>query len=433
MSEKQASDLFFTTGAPACIKINGETRHISRSPLAPGMIKTIAYGIMDEKQIQEFETTKEMNLGISLVGVGRYRVNIYYQRGEVSMVIRYIKGAIPSMQSLLLPPILKDLVLQKNGLLLVVGSTGSGKSTTLASMIDHRNAQITGHILTIEDPIEYTFSHKKSIIGQREVGLDTLSYENALREAMREAPDMIMIGEVRDRETMEAAISYADTGHLCVTTLHAVNANQAIDRILNLFPPDAKQQILRDLSLNLRGIISQRLIPSLEGGRVPAVEVLVNTPYISQLIRKGQIVEIKSVMEKGGVSGMQTFDQSLLDLYEAKKITLDEALSNADSRSDLEWKINFGNSTRKAHELATELEFPSYLNLYNDKSNDSNETFLAGVASSDPGQSAELEEAIESEVDNSLDFGFNASEFYDNEDELREIANEKVQPIDNPA
>ena len=350
MAEKAASDLFFTTGAPVCMKLHGVTQKVSKSPLQPGTAKKIAYEIMSDQQIKEFELTKEMNLGISIVGGGRYRVNIYYQRGEVSLVIRYIKHDIPSIDKLGLPEILRSLVMKQNGLILVVGSTGSGKSTSLASMIEHRNTLQSGHILTIEDPIEYVFTHKKSIIGQREVGLDTLSYDNALREAMREAPDVIMIGEVRDRLTMEAAMSYADTGHLCLTTLHAVNANQALDRIINFFPTDARNQILMDLSLNLAGIISQRLVPSTDGGRVPAVEILINTPYISELVRKGNFGEIKEVMEKGAAVGMQTFDQCLHDLFKMEKVTLDDALNFADSRSNLEWQINFGGGVKSVGE-----------------------------------------------------------------------------------
>lgn len=358
MSDKNASDLFFTTGAPASVKLEGEMRPVSRSALDPGVTREIAYSLMDEAQIHEFENTKEMNLGLSIAGVGRFRVNIYRQRGEVSLVIRFIKSIIPSLEDLSLPPVLKDLVGHKNGLIIVVGSTGSGKSTTLASMLDFRNANQAGHILTIEDPIEYVFAHKKSIIGQREVGLDTLSYDNALREAMREAPDLIMIGEVRDRKTMEAAISYADTGHLCMTTLHAVNANQALDRVINLFPSDARQQILMDLSLNLRGIVSQRLVVGMDGKRVPAVEVLVNTPYSSELIKKGEIGALKEIMEKGSVNGMQTFDQSLLELYQMKRINLQAALGNADSRGDLEWRINFGGGKDSFEDSVESLQFP---------------------------------------------------------------------------
>jgi twitching motility protein PilU len=359
MAERNASDMFFTTGAPISIKVEGEMRPVSRTPIEPGLVKRVAYSIMSKAKIEEFEQTKEMNLGVSLPSLGRFRVNVYVQRGEVSMVVRYIKSDIPSIEKLQLPPILKDLVMHKSGLLLVVGATGCGKSTTMASMIEYRNANRGGHILTVEDPIEYIFTHKKSIVGQREVGLDTLSYDNALREAMREAPDMIMIGEVRDRKTMEASLGFADTGHLAMSTLHAVNANQALDRIINLFPPDAKQQILMDLSLNLRGIVSQRLVVGKDGKRIPAVEVMLNTPYIAELVRKGEMNGIKDVMEKGGAVGMQTFDQALFELYRAGKITLQNALANADSRGDLEWRINFGGGVRSLKKQSDKLNFPS--------------------------------------------------------------------------
>ncbi|MFN2348253.1 MAG: PilT/PilU family type 4a pilus ATPase [Thioalkalivibrio sp.] len=359
MAQKNASDLFFTVGAPASVKIEGEMRPISRHTMAPGSVKEMAYELMDERKIEDFENTREMNIGISVEDLGRFRVNIYMQRGEVSMVIRYIKSDVPTIESLHLPHVLKDLVLNSNGLVLVVGSTGSGKSTSLAAMLDYRNAQRAGHILTVEDPIEYAFTHRKSIVGQREVGLDTLSYENALREAMREAPDMIMIGEVRDRLTMEAALTYADTGHLVLSTLHAVNANQALDRIINFFPPDSRRQILMDLSLNIRGIMSQRLVTTKDGSRMPAVEVMLNTPYISELIRKGEINAIKEIMEKGASVGMQTFDQSLFELYKAGKVTLPEALSKADSRGDLEWRIHFGGGVKSLKKEDDSLTMPS--------------------------------------------------------------------------
>lgn len=360
MADKGASDLFFTTGAPVSMKIEGDTKAVGKSPLEPGMAKQIANSIMNETQKEEFARELEMNLGMSLKGIGRFRINIYLQRGEVSMVIRYIKADIPSMKELNLPDKLKELVLQKKGLILVVGSTGSGKSTTLASMLNYRNENTAGHILTIEDPIEFTFSHSRSIVGQREVGLDTKSYANALREAMREAPDVIMIGEARDEETMKAALSYADTGHLCLTTLHAVNANQTLDRVLNFFTTSAANQILMDMSLNLKAIVSQRLIQSRDGKRVAAIEILINTPYISELIRKGAFGEIKETMEKGGSEGMQTFDQSLYELFKNGKIDLKSALNNADSRSNLEWRINFGGDKEidKGAE-SEEMEFPS--------------------------------------------------------------------------
>ncbi len=347
MADRGGSDIFFTTGAPVSMNIEGKMHPVGKTIMEPGMVKQIAYSIMDDNQQMGFEATLEMNLGLSVADIGRFRVNIYMQRGEVSMVIRYIKSEVPSLDSLNLPSVLKELMLGRKGLILVVGATGSGKSTTLASMIAHRSQAMPGHILTIEDPIEYTFEHKKSIVGQREVGLDTLSYENALREAMREAPDVIMIGEVRDRETMEAAIQYADTGHLCLSTLHSVNANQTLDRILSFFPPDSRNQILMDLSLNLNTIISQRLVTSLTGKRVAAIEILLNSPYISELIRKGDFHEIKEVMEKGEGDGMQTFDQSLYDLFKQGQIDLKTALSHADSRSNLEWKINFGGGVKE--------------------------------------------------------------------------------------
>lgn len=348
MAERGGSDIFFTTGAPVSMNIEGVMHPIGKTPLQPGMTREIAYSVMDENQTMGFEATMEMNLGLSVKDLGRFRINIYTQRGEVSMVIRYIKSNIPSIDELNLPQKLKDLVCLRKGLVLVVGATGSGKSTTLASMIDHRSHAMPGHILTIEDPIEFTFNHNKSIVGQREVGLDTLSYENALREAMREAPNVIMIGEVRDRETMEAAIQYADTGHLCLTTLHAVNANQTLDRILSFFPPDARNQILMDLSLNLQAIVSQRLVSGLKGKRVAAIEILINSPYISELIRRGDFHEIKAIMEKGEADGMQTFDQSLFQLFSEGKIDIKTALSHADSRSNLEWKINFGGGVKDA-------------------------------------------------------------------------------------
>ena len=345
MAEKQASDLFFTTGAAPSVKINGVLKPVSKTRLEPGTVRKLAMGILTDDQIRDFENDLELNLALSVASLGRFRVNLYHQRGEVSMVVRYIKSDIPTVEALDLPPILNDIVMDKTGLILMVGATGSGKSTSLAAMIDYRNQRHSGHILTIEDPIEYVYQHKKSIVGQREIGIDTHSYQNALREAMREAPDVILIGEIRDQETMEAAITYADTGHLCLSTLHAVNANQALDRIINLFPPEQKNQILMDLSLNLKAIVSQRLLPRKTGGRIPAVEVLINTPYISELIRKGELGEIKEIMEKGAQSGMQTFDQSLYALYTADKVEMKQALNYADSKTNLEWKINFGGGT----------------------------------------------------------------------------------------
>lgn len=356
MSEQQASDMYFTTGAPVSMRIEGSMRPVGKSMLNPGMTKKLAYDLLTPVQIKDFEKNLELNLGVSYTDLGRYRINIYLQRGEVSMVIRYIKAEIPSLDDLQLPEIYKSMVMRKKGLILVVGATGMGKSTSLASMLDYRNMTESGHILTIEDPIEFMFRHKKCIVGQREVGLDTLSFDNALREAMREAPDVIMIGESRDREAMESALRYADTGHLCLTTLHATNANQALDRMLNFFPSDAHNQILMDLSLNLNCILAQRLVKVEDGSRVVAVEVLVNTPYISKLIRGGEFNEIKAIMEKGNETGMTTFDQSLFKLFKAGRIDMRTALDNADSSSNLEWKINFGGGEKEADGKSEEME-----------------------------------------------------------------------------
>jgi twitching motility protein PilU len=339
MVQKDGSDLFFSTAAPPNLKANGKTRAIGDQRMAPGDVKTLAYSIMNDEQIKEFESTMECNLAISVGGLGRFRVNVFRQRGDAAMVIRYIKGHIPALDELNLPPLLKKVIMEPRGLVLVVGSTGSGKSTTLASMIDYRNRNATGHILTIEDPIEYLHTHKKSVVDQREVGLDTLNYENALKNALREAPDVILIGEIRDAATMQHAIAYAETGHLCISTLHANNANQALDRVINFFPDSAHRQLLNDLSLNLKAVISQRLIKAVGGGRVPAVETLVQNSHTAELIQKGKIHELKEAMEQGDGRGMKTFDQALFDLYVAGKITLEEALQNADSRNNLALRI----------------------------------------------------------------------------------------------
>ncbi len=347
MVDKQASDLYFVTAAPPNMKVQGKTAAIAKNAFHAGQVQALAYSLLNDEQIRDFEINREMNLGFTLAGVGRFRVNIFIQRSEVSMVIRYIKWEIPTIEQLGLPKILKKIVMNQSGLVLVVGSTGSGKSTTLASMINYRNNLEGGHILTIEDPIEFVFKHDQSIVSQREVGIDTLSYENALREALREAPEVIMIGEARDAETMKAAINFADTGQLCLTTLHAVNSNQAMDRMLNMFPTDMHRQLLMDLSLNLKAIISQRLVPGMKGKLACAVEVMVNTPYIKELLREGNFNQIKEIMEKGDTAGMQTFDQSLYDLYKADKISIKNALAYADSSTNLEWKINFGGEKNK--------------------------------------------------------------------------------------
>lgn len=339
MIKEHASDLFISVGAPPTLKVQGVTRPVADTPLTSAIVTQMAKSIMNDAQQKEFEATMELNMALSFESSGRFRVNIFRQRGEVAMVIRYIIGVIPSLEALNLPPILSSIVMEERGLVLVVGSTGSGKSTSLASMIDFRNSNHSGHILTIEDPIEYLHHHKKSIVDQREVGIDTLSYDNALKNAMREAPDVILIGEIRDRATMKNAIAYAETGHLCLSTLHANNANQAMERVINFFPEEAKSQLLFDLSLNLRAVISMRLIPGINHLRIPVVEILLNTPYVSDLIEKGKIDEIREVMERSHDVGMQTFDQALFDLYKSGKISQENAVRYADSKNNVSLKI----------------------------------------------------------------------------------------------
>lgn len=346
--QNQGSDLYLTTGAPPSVKLNGELTPITETPLAPGMVKQIAYEVMNPQQATEFERSPEMNLALSIPNIGRFRVNIFQQRNQAAMVVRHIKTEIPDIKQLNLPPILSKLIMQKRGLVLVVGATGSGKSTTLASLIDHRNANSAGHIITIEDPIEFIHHHQKSIINQREVGLDTDSYENALKNTLRQAPDVILIGEIRSKETMHHAIAFAETGHLCLSTLHANNANQALDRIINFFPKEYRTQLLLDLSLNLRGIISQRLIPTSDNRRVAAFEILLGTPLVTDLIFRGEIDSIKEVMHKSEDIGMLTFDSCLFQLCEQGVISEDEALKNADSQNNLRLKL----SLRKGRKMS---------------------------------------------------------------------------------
>ena len=333
------SDLYLSTGAPPCAKFDGELRPIGSTVLGPGEIAAIAHDIMDEPQREEFKRELEMNLASSIAGVGRFRINIFNQRNEVSIVARNIVTDIPHWRDLGLPEILTDLIMRKRGLILFVGATGSGKSTSLAAMIDHRNANSAGHIVTVEDPVEFVHRHKRSIVNQREVGVDTRSWHNALKNTLRQAPDVILIGEIRDRETMEHAISFAETGHLCISTLHANNANQALDRIINFFPDQKRRQLLLDLSLNLQAFVSQRLIPNQQGARSAAIEILLGTPTVNELITRGDIGSIKEVMEKSEELGMKTFDKALFDLYEAGKITAEEALKNADSVNNLRLRI----------------------------------------------------------------------------------------------
>ena len=340
LAHGDGSDLFLTSGASPSGKFQGKIIPLEVGKLTPGRIRDIAYGIMNEKQRAEFEVKPEMNLAIQEKGIGRFRVNIFKQRNSVAMVVRNIKTDIPSMETLGLPPILKEVILSKRGLVLFVGGTGSGKSTSLAALIDHRNSTMDGHIITIEDPIEFVHPHKKSLVNQREVGVDTDSFEDALKNTLRQAPDVILIGEIRARETMEHAIAFAETGHLCLSTLHANNSNQALDRIINFFPEERRNQLLMDLSLNLRAFISQRLIPSIDGKRVAAIEILLGTPLVTDLIRKGDVHLIKEVMEKSEELGMQTFDAHLYHLYRQDKITIDEALRNADSTNNLKLRIS---------------------------------------------------------------------------------------------
>ncbi len=342
MVEKKASDLFFAPFAPAKIKIDGKIMPVNKLEMTPKMVKQAAYELMDEDQLDTFTRELEIDFAISETGLGRFRVNVFHQRGNVAMVLRYITSELPTLDELGMPEQLKDLIMLRRGLVLMVGSTGCGKSTTLAAMINHRNDKTSSHIITIEDPIEFLHPNKKSIVNQREIGLDTKSYERALKSAMRAAPDVIQIGEIRDRESMQAALDMAGTGHLVVGTLHANNAAETLDRIINMFPQEQHGQVFMDLAHYLRSIISQRLVRSRGGKLVAAVELMVNTPHIKDLILKGDISGVKEAHKESGEQGMQNFDDALLALYKEGTITLEEAMSHADSRSNLEAKINFG-------------------------------------------------------------------------------------------
>ena len=342
MLEKQASDLFLTADSPVKIKIEGQAAPVGKTVLTPELTHNIAYALMNEQQQARFEERMECDFAISLKDEARFRVNVFRQRGRVGLVLRLIPDQIPTAEALGMPAILSELILLKRGLILMVGATGSGKSTTLAAMLNHRNATQSGHILTIEDPIEFNHPNLKSIVNQREIGVDTLSYANALKSALREAPDVILIGEIRDVETMQAAIELTNTGHLVLATLHANNANQAMERIINLFPQDRHKQLFMDLSLNLRAVVSPRLVLGVDNHRTAAFEVLISTPHIAELILKGDLDELKAAMTDSGQKGMQTFDQALLKMYQEERISLEEALTNADSRTNMEARINFG-------------------------------------------------------------------------------------------
>ncbi len=338
--EKNGSDLFITAGFPPAIKVDGAVKPATEQPLSPQQSAIIVRSIMNDRQAKEFDATQECNFAISPQGVGRFRVSVFVQQGHVGAVLRKIEMKIPTVEELELPPILKDIVMTKRGLVILVGATGSGKSTTLAAMVGHRNENSHGHIMTIEDPVEYVHPHKQCVVTQREVGVDTATWGAALKNTLRQAPDVILIGEIRDRETMEYGIQFAETGHLCLATLHANSANQALDRIINFFPEEKRGQLLMDLSLNIKALISQRLLPREVGvGRVAAMEILLQTPLVSDLIFKGEVAELKEVMKKSTRLGMNTFDQALFDLFEAGVISYEEAIKNADSKNEIRLRV----------------------------------------------------------------------------------------------
>ena len=351
------SDLFLTAEFPPAIKVDGKINKVSPQPLSGAHTMALARAIMNDKQAAEFERTKECNFAIAPTGIGRFRVNTYIQQGQVGIVLRVIPAHLPTIDGLGLPLILKDVAMAKRGLVIFVGGTGSGKSTSLAAMVDHRNENSYGHIITVEDPIEFVHPHKNCIVSQREIGIDTEGWEQALKNTLRQAPDVILMGEIRDRETMEHAIQFSETGHLCMATLHANSANQALDRIINFFPEDRRDQLLMDLSLNLRSLVSQRLLPREAGkGRIAAVEVMLNSPLIADLIFKGAVGEIKEIMKKSRELGMQTFDQALFDLYEGNYVTYEDALRNADSLNDLRLQIKLHSQRARNQDLSAGTE-----------------------------------------------------------------------------
>jgi twitching motility protein PilU len=347
MADKQASDLYITCGAPINIKVNGIVQPVSSQTMDVETVQRIAYDLMSKEQAREFENEREMNLSHLDRSVGNFRINIFRQRGSIALVIRYVRNSVPAFEALKLPDVLLELVMEKRGMVLVAGATGSGKSTTLAAMIDHRNTNTTGHILTVEDPIEYLFTHRKSLVNQREIGVDTHNYHMALQNALREAPDLIMIGEIRDKETMQAALLHTLTGHLCLSTIHANNSYHALSRIINLFPHDLRAAVLSDLSIGLRAIVSQRLVRSVDGSLQPAVEILLNTSLIAELIKNGEFGQIKEAMEQSLYPGSQTFEQALCRLYLDERISYDEAMVASDSATNLAWLINQNSPTAR--------------------------------------------------------------------------------------
>ena len=357
MVHKNASDLFITAGVAPSLKVNGKVNPVTQATLTPSQAREIVYSIMSPEQRQQFDSTRECNFAISASGIGRFRVSAFQQRNHAGMVLRKIETKIPTIEELTLPPVLRDLAMTKRGLVMFVGATGSGKSTSLASMIGYRNKNSTGHIISIEDPIEYIHQHEGCIVTQREVGLDTDSFEVALKNTLRQAPDVILIGEIRTRETMDHAIAFAETGHLCLATLHANNANQAMDRIINFFPDDRRNQLLMDLSLNLKAIVAQQLIPAPDGqSRVLCVEILINSPLAADMIRKGEVHTLKELMSKSRETGMQTFDQALYELYRDGRITYEDAINHADSANELRLMIKLGDSKGDADSISSGLD-----------------------------------------------------------------------------
>src|SRR5687768_18031214 len=355
--ERKGSDLFITSGFPPAIKVDGEIRPQSERILTPEQSAVLVRSIMNDKQTREFDASKECNFAIAPAGIGRFRVSAFVQQGQIGCVVRTINAKIPTLEEMQLPPILRDVVMSKRGLVILVGGTGSGKSTSLAAMVNYRNEKTRGHIITIEDPVEYVHTHRNCVVTQREVGVDTESWHMALKNTLRQAPDVILIGEIRDRDTMEYGIQFAETGHLVLATLHANSANQALDRIINFFPEDRREQLLMDLSLNMKAMISQRLVPKQDSkGRVAAVEVMLNTPLISDLIFKGEVSEIKEIMKKSRNLGMQTFDQALFDMYENNIVSYEDALRNADSVNDLRLQIKLNSQRAKSSDLSAGTE-----------------------------------------------------------------------------